>query len=241
MSETNENAIVVGVGPGLGASLVRCLARAGMNVAAAARNRDALQAALTDIEGNVRTYACDTTREHDVQTLFENAARDLGAPALVVFNAGAFVRTALVETTTEDFERCWRVGCLGGFLVGREAVRSLLEAPGADGHRGTIIFTGATASLRGGARFHNLAVGKFGLRALAQSMAREFQPQGIHVAHVVIDGQIASDRPGYRVEERGAQAVLDPDAIAASYLQLHRQPANAWTLELDLRPSQEKF
>src|SRR5208282_2320658 len=136
------------------------------------------------------------------------------------------------------FERCWRTGCLGGFLVAREAVRAMLART--TDHKGTIIFTGATASLRGGALFHNLAVGKFGLRALAQSMAREFQPKGIHVAHVVIDGQIAGENPGYRREERGADAVLEPDAIAEAYYQLHRQARSAWTLELDLRPWVEK-
>jgi NAD(P)-dependent dehydrogenase (short-subunit alcohol dehydrogenase family) len=108
-------------------------------------------------------------------------------------------------------------------------------------HRGTLIFTGATGSLRGGANFVNMAVGKFGLRALAQSMAREFQPQGIHVAHVVIDGQIESDRPGRSMAERGADAVLSPNAIAESYYQLHVQSPSAWTLELDLRPYVEKF
>ncbi len=108
-------------------------------------------------------------------------------------------------------------------------------------HKGTIIFTGATASLRGGAQFHNLAVGKFGLRALAQSMARELQPQGIHVEHVVIDGQISGGRPGYYEAERGKDAVLDPDAIAETYYQIHRQPRSAWSHELDLRPYVEKF
>jgi len=146
-----------------------------------------------------------------------------------------------METSVEEFERCWKTACLGGFLVGREAVRAMLAAKPGGRHRGTLLFTGATASLRGGAMFHNLAVGKFGLRALAQSMAREFQPQGIHVAHVIIDGQIASERTGRSVAERGEDAVLDPDAIAETYYQLHLQPPSAWTLELDLRPYVEKF
>ncbi|MDP1716781.1 MAG: SDR family oxidoreductase, partial [Burkholderiales bacterium] len=163
---------------------------------------------------------------------------DFGAPRLVVFNAGAFVRKGILDTTAEEFERCWQTACLGGFLTGREAVRTMLAAK----KGGTVIFTGATASLRGGAMFHNLAVGKFGLRALAQSMAREFQPQGIHVAHVIIDGQIRNDaRPGYSAAERGEDAVLDPNAIAETYYQLHLQPISAWSLELDLRPYVEKF
>jgi len=147
----------------------------------------------------------------------------------------------VLETQREEFERCWRVTCLGGFLVGRAAARLMLAREAGDGPRGTILFTGATASLRGGAMFHNLAVGKFGLRALAQSMARELQPKGIHVAHIVIDGQIAGERPGYRREERGADALLEPDAIAETYYQLHRQQRSAWTLELELRPWVEKF
>ncbi len=179
--------------------------------------------------------------EPAVTKLFADVAQDFSAPRLVVFNASAFVRKGILETTVEEFERCWKTACLGGFLVGREAVRAMLAAKPGGRHRGTLLFTGATASLRGGAMFHNLAVGKFGLRALAQSMAREFQPQGIHVGHVIIDGQIASDRPGRSVAERGEDAVLDPDAIAETYYQLHLQPPSAWTLELDLRPYVEKF
>lgn len=236
-----ETAIIVGVGPRLGAAVARRFARAGMRVALAARNVSKLAALTTELGKQTRAYACDATDERAVIDLFASASRDLGAPRLVVFNAGAFVRKGILDTSAEEFERCWRVACLGGFLVGRGAVRSMLAAGGAGRHRGTIIFTGATASLRGGAMFHNLAVGKFGLRALAQSMAREFQPQGIHVAHVVIDGQIESDRPGRSVAERGADAVLDPNAIAETYYQLHLQPPSTWTLELDLRPYVEKF
>ncbi len=236
-----ETAIVVGTGPGLGAALARRFARAGMNVAAAARNPDKLSALVAEFAGKVRAYACDAADERAVTRLFADVVRDSGAPRLVVFNAGAFVRKSILDTTAEEFERCWRTACLGGFLVGREAVRAMLEAKTGNRHRGTVIFTGATASLRGGAMFHNLAVGKFGLRALAQSMAREFQPQGIHVAHVVIDGQIASERPGHSAAERGEDAVLAPSAIAESYYQLHLQPPSAWTLELDLRPYVEKF
>jgi NAD(P)-dependent dehydrogenase (short-subunit alcohol dehydrogenase family) len=234
-------AVVVGAGPGLGSALVRRFSHAGMRVAAARRDAAALKPLIAELGSNARAYNCDATDESAVARLFASVSADLGRPRLVVFNAGGFVRAGLLETSAQDFERCWRTGCLGGFLVGREAVRAMLAAPGDLRHRGTIIFTGATASLRGGARFHNLAVPKFALRALAQSMAREFQPQGIHVAHVIIDGQIESDRPGRSAAERGIDAVLSPDAIAESYYQLHRQPPNAWTLELDLRPYVEKF
>jgi len=243
MADKPNTAVIVGAGTGLGAALARRFAHAEMNVAMAARNIakiEALADTLTGIVHRTIAVACDATREADVERLFSRVSAELGAPRLVVYNAGAFVPKGILDTTVEDFEQCLRVSCLGGFLVGREAARAMLAQPESR-HRGTLIFTGATASLRGGARFHNLAVGKFGLRALAQSMAREFQPQGIHVAHVIIDGQIESERPGRSVAERGVDAVLSPAAIAETYYQLHLQPPSAWTLELDLRPYLEKF
>jgi NAD(P)-dependent dehydrogenase (short-subunit alcohol dehydrogenase family) len=245
MADNRETAIIVGAGTGLGAALARRFSRAEMNVAMAVRNPariEALAAEYCGLNHSTIAVACDGTREADVQALFQRAASELGPPRLVVYNAGGFVRKALLETSVEDFERSWKAACLGGFLVGREAVRAMLAQKGDGNHRGTVIFTGATASLRGGATFHNFAVGKFGLRALSQSMAREFQPKGIHVGHVIIDGQIESnERPGRSVAERGADAVLSPDAIAEAYWQLHLQKPSAWTLELDLRPYVEKF
>ena len=238
----SQVAVVVGAGPGLGAALAQRFARAEMNVAMAARNVSKIETLASEFSGIVHrtiAIACDATQEDEVKALFRRVHAELGGPGLVVYNAGAFVRKGLLDTTAEEFERCWRVGCLGGFLVGREAARAML-ARNAE-HKGTIIFTGATASLRGGALFHNLAVGKFGLRALAQSMAREFQPHGIHVAHVVIDGQIASELPGHSAAERGKDAVLDPAAIAETYYQLHQQARSAWSSEVDLRPYREKF
>jgi NAD(P)-dependent dehydrogenase (short-subunit alcohol dehydrogenase family) len=217
-------------------------AKAKMNVAIASRKVDRLEPIVQELKAlgaDARAYACDATAEAQVASLFERVRSELGIPDLVVYNAGAFVPRGLLTTSSEEFERCWRIGCFGGFLVARAAVALMLERKPEAG--GTLIFTGATASLRGSAAFHNLAVGKFGLRALAQSIAREFHPQGIHVAHVVIDGQIEADRRGYREEERGADAVLDPEAIAETYYQLYRQPRSAWTLETDLRPWVEKF
>jgi NAD(P)-dependent dehydrogenase (short-subunit alcohol dehydrogenase family) len=237
----NETAIVVGVGSGLGMSLVRAAAECGMQVACAARDAGKLETLTKGLSKRVKAFPCDACDESAVIQLFDDVANTFGVPDLVVFNAGAFVPNSLIDTSLDEFERCWRVGCLAGFLVGREALRRMLSKDERAGQRGTILFTGATASLRGGARFHNLAVGKFGLRALAQSMAREFGPQGIHVAHVIIDGQIRADRNGYREEQRGVDAVMHPDAIADNYLHLHRQPRNAWTQELDLRPWVEKF
>jgi NAD(P)-dependent dehydrogenase (short-subunit alcohol dehydrogenase family) len=237
----HQIALIVGAGPGLGSALARRFAHHGMRIALARRKAAALAPLVTELNSGARAYACDATSEQDVVRLFAAVQADFGRPHLTVFNAGAFVRKGVLDTSVEEFERCWRVGCLAGFLVGREAVRAMLAEQCEDRHRGTLIFTGATASLRGSARFHNLAVGKFGLRALAQSMAREFQHQGIHVSHVIIDGQIESDRPGYTTAERGPDAVLDPEAIAEFYYQLHRQAPSAWTLESDLRPYSENF
>ena len=232
-----EVAVVVGVGPGLGWALTKHLAQAGMRVVAAARDPRKLERlASAESKLGVRFEACNATQPPEVAKLFGTVERELGLPSLVVFNAGVFERGGILEISPEDFERCWRIGCFGGFLVGQAAAR-LMVTTGA----GTILFTGATASLRGGAGFANLAVPKFGLRALAQSMARELGPKGIHVAHVIIDGQIESERYRSLSAERGPASLLPPDAIAATYYQLHRQPRGAWTHELDLRPWVEKF
>jgi len=235
-----ETALVFGTGPGLGRAIARRFAAEEMAVGIAARDASRLDDLLPELRATgapaAHAYACDVGAPQFVADTFRRALDDLGIPRVVVFNAGAFVREGLLETSADDFEHCWRTGCMGGFLVGQQSVQAMLEAtPRADGALGTIIFTGATASLRGGARFHNLAVGKFGLRALAQSMAREFQGQGIHVAHTVIDGQIRS------ATDDAGDTRLDPDAIAESYWQLHAQQRSAWTQELDLRPWSESF
>jgi NAD(P)-dependent dehydrogenase (short-subunit alcohol dehydrogenase family) len=227
-------ALIVGVGPGLGAALARRFAQGGLAVAVAARRVDALNELAREIGG--RAYACDATEEDSVGQLFTAVERDLGRPTVVVYNAGAFSPGSVLEINAAEFERCWRALCLGGFLVGQRAARGMVEAG-----RGTILLTGATASLRGGARFANLAVGKFGLRALAQSMARELGPKGVHVAHIVIDGQIRSERYAELEKQRPADGLLDPDAIAEAYWHLHMQTRSAWTLEIDLRPWVEKF
>lgn len=223
--ETKSAALVVGVGPGLGAALVRRLAREGLAVALAARRLDKLEGLAKETGGHA--YACDATSEISVDDLFAAVERDLGTPRLVVFNAGGFARKPVVELTAAEVESCWRACCLGGFLVGRAAARAMLPAG-----PGTILLTGATAALRGGANFAAFAIGKFGLRALAQSMARELGPQGIHVAHVIVDGGIG---------ENAEESQLSPDAIADSYWHLHSQAKSAWTQELDLRPWKEKF
>ena len=230
-----EVAIVIGAGPGLGAALCRRFVKAGMLVAAATRDKE--RATAVAKQAGARGYGCDAGDEKSVLDLFAAVNRDFGEPTVVVYNAGAFLPRAVIDTSAEEFERCWRIGCFGGFLVGREAARTMVPKG-----RGSILFTGATASLRGGANFVNLAVGKFGLRAVAQSMARELGPKGVHVAHVIIDGQIAAEhRPGRSARDRAPDSMLQDDSIAEAYWQLHSQPRDAWTLEMDLRPWVEKF
>jgi len=232
-----EVAVVVGVGPGLGFALCRRFVTAGMQVAAAARRKERV-AELIGSEGGgaVRPYGCDASDAGAVEALFRGVEAELGTPGLVVFNAGAFRPGRVLDIDPAEFESCWRIGCLGGFLVARTAAAGMVRR-GA----GTIIFTGATASLRGGPGFANLAVPKFGLRALAQSLARELGRENIHVAHVIIDGQIESQRYRHLISERGPDSLLSPDGIAETYYQLHRQPRSTWTHELDLRPWAERF
>ena len=242
MSDTSK-AIVVGVGPaaGLGGALCKRLASEGLHVFVAGRTPEKVETVTASIRkagGRATAVPGDTTKEKDVIDLFDRAAQDgEGDLDLVIYNAGNAAMGQLHDMDARFFEEVWRVGCFGGFLVGREAARAMVPRG-----RGSILFTGATASLRGGANFVNLAVGKFGLRALAQSMARELGPKGLHVAHVIIDGQIAAEhRPGRAAGERGPDAMLHDDSIAEAYWQLHSQPRNAWTLEMDLRPWVEKF
>lgn len=234
-----EIAVIVGVGPGLGWALAERFARAGMQTVVAARHLDKLKQLVkqnTDVDipaDRFMSYACDATKSADVAELFGEVTKEMGPPNVVVFNAGTFEPDGILDITPEVFERCWRVGCLGGFLVGQAAARSMVARG-----TGTILFTGATASLRGSTGFANLAVPKFGLRALAQSMARELGPKGVHVAHVVLDGQIDAER--YRTS-RNPDTMLPPAAIAEMYYQIHLQPRGAWTHELDMRPWVEKF
>ena len=232
-------AIVLGVGPGLGAALARRFARGGFDVALMARSKASLarvELEVTSLGRRAHSILVDAGDDASVAVAFERAKAELGGPEVLVYNAGAFQRGSIVDTTREEFERCLRVNCTGAFLAAKCVLPDMLERG-----RGTILLTGATASLRGSANFACLAVGKFGLRALAQSMARELGPRGIHVAHVVIDGQI--DTPGLRAmaPERGVETLLSPDAIAEAYWQLHVQASTCWTLELDLRPCTEKF
>ena len=233
-----ETAVIAGVGPGLGASLVRACAARGMKVIAASRTLTAKASDYWDTGNpNIQSIDCDLTDPGQVQSLFETARNESGPLTLTVFNAGAFQPASIREIQPSDFEHCWRVGCYAGFLVAQQAANNMLDADS----RGSILFTGATASLRGGSGFLNLAMPKFGLRALAQSMARELAPQGVHVAHMIIDGQIRSPRYERLPQERGPDSLLEPDAIAEAYLNVHNQPPSAWTHEMDLRPWVETF
>lgn len=229
-----EVALIVGAGPGLGAALARAAAAEGMAVAVSSRNAAKLDGVAR--AAGAKPYPCDGSDADAVARLFQAVGAELGAPDLVVFNASGYGRGTALEIEPAVFESAWRTGCFGGFLVGRAAAAAMLPRG-----TGTILFTGATASLRGGARFVGFAAAKFGLRAVAQSLARDLGPKGIHVAHVVIDGQIKADREGYRESERGTDAVMDADGIARTYMALHRQHRSAWAHEVDLRPWVEKF
>lgn len=235
----NNNAIVVGVGPGLGSSLVRKFAHENYNVGMMARNHDkltTLKEKLQPSAGAIEAYQCDATDQNNVSTAFDSFRNDFGDPSVLVYNAGAFQTGGILEIDADRFEECWQINCHGGFLTAQEVLPSMTA-----NERGTIVFTGATASLRGSEGFSALAVGKFGLRALAQSMAREFGPEGIHVAHVIIDGLIDVPKNRENFPDRDEESFLDPDAIAQTYWQLHQQDQSTWTLELDLRPHIEDF
>jgi NAD(P)-dependent dehydrogenase (short-subunit alcohol dehydrogenase family) len=227
-----KTALIVGVGSGLSASLARLLGAAGMKVALAAR-RAANLTALAQ-ETGAKSFACDATNRADVAKLFADVERALGAPDVVIYNASYRTRGPFVELDPDEVAKSINVTAFAGFLVAREAAKRMLPA-----HHGAIIFTGASASVKGYAQSAPFAMGKFALRGMAQSMARELSPQGIHVAHVVVDGGIKSERRPEPPDK--PDSMLDPDAIAASYLHLLQQPRSAWAWEIELRPWLEKF
>ena len=224
--------LIAGVGPGLGLAVATRFARDGYRVAMLARNRDRLSAMAAQMPDRLAAIPCDVTNPAEVDAAFEETEQRLGPLVCAVFNAGAYRPGSILDIAPDDFEHCWRVGAFAGFLVGQAAARRMV-ARGS----GTILFTGATASLRGGANFANLASPKFALRAVAQSMARELGPRGIHVAHIIIDGQIGGGDDGGRLPD----SRLAPDAIVEAYLDLHRQHRSAWSQEIDLRPWVERF
>jgi NAD(P)-dependent dehydrogenase (short-subunit alcohol dehydrogenase family) len=226
----SETALIVGAGSGLSAALARRCAREGMRVGLAARDVAKLDELVK--ETAARAWRCDATDPPQVAALFAALEKELGPPDLVVFNAGYRTRGPLIELDADEVLKTLVSSAFGGFLVAQAAARAMLPRG-----RGTILLTGASASVKGYSQSAPFAMGKFALRGLAESMARELQPENIHVGHIVIDGGIASPlRPS-----RGADAMLEPDAIAEAYLQLHHQHRSAWASEVTLRPWVEKF
>lgn len=230
--------LVVGAGDATGGAIARRFAREGFIACVTRRHADKLAPLLIQIEaagGVVHGFGSDARKEEEVVDLVARIERDIAPIEVAVFNIGANVRFNVTETTERVYRKVWEMGCYAGFLVGREAAKVMLPR-----QRGTILFTGATASLRGAAGFAAFAGAKHGLRALAQSLARELGPHGIHVAHVVIDGAIDTAFIKELFPERYAlkdqDGILNPDAIAEAYWQLHLQQRSAWTHELDLRP-----
>lgn len=231
--------VILGAGPGLGAATARRFAHEGFAVALMARRKENLSAIKQEIEdanGTGMTVEADATDAESVAQAFDQVREGLGDPEVFTYNAGAFQMGSILDLIPEQFDNCFRANCSGAFYGAQQVLPAMMEKGS-----GTIILTGATASLRGSANFAALATGKFGLRALAQSMAREFGPQGIHVAHVVIDGQIDTPQLRESQPDREESTTLSPDAIADIYWELHTQDPRAWTLELDLRPAVEKF
>ncbi|WP_345812090.1 SDR family NAD(P)-dependent oxidoreductase [Paraburkholderia sp. PREW-6R] len=233
MSRT-ETALIVGAGAGLSASLARLFASEGMQVALAARDTGK----LTDLvdETGALPLKCDASRADDVKALFDRVKGSFGAPDVVVYNASGRYRAAVEDIEADKLEEALKITALGGFLVAQAAAIQML-ARGS----GSILVTGATASVKGLPGSTPFAMGKFALRGMAQSMARELAPKNIHVAHFVIDGGIASSRPAAVTDGGKDDRWLDPDAIAKEYLHIHRQNRSAWTWEVELRPWVEKF
>jgi NAD(P)-dependent dehydrogenase (short-subunit alcohol dehydrogenase family) len=229
---TYRVALIVGAGPGLSASLARAFATAGMKVGLVARSTAKLAAIAG--ETGARTFACDASEPADVDKLFAAATGQIGEPDVVVYNASYRQRGALTELDPGEVAKSLAVSAYGGFLVAQQAARRMLPQ-----QHGAILFTGASASVKGYAQSAPFAMGKFALRGLAQSMARELHPHGIHVAHFVIDGGIRSARRAEAADR--PDSMLDPDAIAASYLHVLQQPRSTWTWEVELRPWVEKF
>jgi NAD(P)-dependent dehydrogenase (short-subunit alcohol dehydrogenase family) len=238
-------AVVIGAGDATGGAIARAFAKDGLTacVNRRARNADMLEALAASIRNEgfaARAFPGDAREESEMVALFDTVEAEIGPIDVAVFNIGANVNFPITEMTAQVYRKVWEMACFGGFLMAREAARHMLTRG-----RGTIIFTGATASLRGGSGYSAFSGAKAALRMLAQSMARELGPKGIHVAHVVIDGAIDTafirERHPDFDNAKAADLVLSPDAIAAQYVMLHHQPRNAWTHELDLRPWGESF
>jgi len=235
---TEQVALIIGAGDAIGSAIARKFARRGLTVCAARRNGDRLAPLVQELTGaghRAHAFSCDARREEAISEWFAGIEADIGEIAVVVFNVGANVPMGILETDSRKFFKIWEMACFAGFLCGREAARYMTKR-----ERGTIIFTGATASLRGAAGFAAFASAKHGLRALAQCMARELGPRNIHVAHVVIDAAVDTQWISDNLPDSAALKLRDgivaPDDLADNYVMLFDQPRNAWTFELDIRP-----
>jgi NAD(P)-dependent dehydrogenase (short-subunit alcohol dehydrogenase family) len=240
---TTGCAIVVGAGSGTGSEVARLLASEGHSVVVSRRTEAALAPLVEEIQtsgGSALAVGADAADERSVKNLFDRAAGAFGPPRMVVFNAAGFATGSILDSSADTFEELWRATALGGMLVGREAARRMVPEG-----QGTILFTGATAAIKASAGFAAFASGKHGLRALAQSMAKELGPKGIHVAHLIIDGIIDVPRVHEQMPDlaasKGEHGLINPASIAAAMLWLHRQSRDAWTFELDLRPFKESW
>jgi len=227
-----NSALIVGAGSGLSASLARAFAKSGMKVVLAARSTDKLATLAKEV--SAKTYACDATKRTDIDKLFTDLDAAAATPDVVVYNASYRTRGPLIDLDPSEVEKSIQVSAFAGFLVAQAAVKRMLPRKS-----GAILFTGASASIKGYAQSAPFAMGKFALRGLAQSMARELSPQGIHIAHFVIDGGIRSGRRAESPDQ--PDSLLDPDAIAQSYVHVLSQPRSAWSWEIELRPWVEKF
>ncbi|MBA3593742.1 MAG: SDR family oxidoreductase [Polaromonas sp.] len=243
----NKVALIIGAGDATGGAVARRFAREGYTTCVTRRSLDKLQPLLEQIRaegGTAHGFASDARKEEEVVALVEQIESTLGPIEVLVFNIGANAPSSILEESARKYFKIWEMACFSGFLNGREVAKRMVQRDG-DGLKGTIIFTGATASLRGGANFAAFSGAKMALRALAQSMARELGPRGIHVAHVVIDGAIDTafirDNFPERYALKAEDGILNPEHIADTYWMLHRQPRDAWTHEMDLRPYMEKF
>ncbi|WP_353228467.1 SDR family NAD(P)-dependent oxidoreductase [Novosphingobium sp.] len=245
IAQNGDVCLIIGAGDGVGAALAHAFARAGHPVCLTrrARNLDRLEtlaAQIRDEGGQAHAFGVDARSETETVALFDRIERDIGPIGVVIFNIGANVQFGIRETTARVFSKVWEMACFAGFLAGREAARVMVPRA-----RGTILFTGATASTRGRDGFAAFAAAKAGLRALAQSLARELGPQGVHVAHVICDGAIDGvfirSRLGDTADLLRDDLILKPDDIAQSYVWLHNQPRSAWSHEIDLRPWREQW
>lgn len=234
--------LVVGAGDATGGAIARRFAREGYTACVTRRSAEKLQPLVAQIEaagGKAHAFGTDARKEEAVAALIEHIESSLGAIEVLVFNVGANAASSILEETARKYFKLWEMGCFAGFLNAREVARRMVPRG-----RGTMLFTGATASIRGGSGFSAFAGGKHAVRALAQSIARELDPQNIHVAHVIIDGAIDTEWIKANFPARynaGPDAILNPDHIAETYWQLHRQPRSAWTFEMDLRPWKETW